>query len=189
MLLLSRRQGCGRSFRALSSSCQRRYSSSEKERVRIGHVDIKLGSPGSGSSPHLIPSNYLPANPSPMFLQHLQWMMKKDSLSQDMLLIGPNGASSTYRRRLALSFAELTRREVEVLTLSGDITESDLKQRRELIQDGDSNNTSVEFFDQAPVRAAKFGRLLILDGIEKSEKNVNANTLCCCCCCCCCLLL
>ena len=97
--------------------------------------------------------------------------MAKDSLGQDMLLIGPPGAGACYRRRLALSYAELTRKHVEVLSLTSDLTESDLKQRRELIE-ADTGGTTVEFRDQAPVRAAKHGRLLLLDGIEKAERNV-----------------
>lgn len=63
-------------------------------------------------------------------------------------------------------FQELTQREVEYVSLSRDTTESDLKQRRE-IQDG-----TAFYVDQAAVRAALEGRVLILDGIEKAERNV-----------------
>ena len=66
-------------------------------------------------------------------------MLQKDALGQDMLLVGPPGAGSVYRRRLALMYAEMTRREVEVLTLSSDTTESDLKQRKELVHSAASN--------------------------------------------------
>jgi hypothetical protein len=71
-----------------------------------------------------------------------------------------------------LAFCELTGREVEYVALSRDTTESDLKQRRE-IRDG---GTSVHV-DAAPVRAALEGRLLILDGIEKAERNVCCRSL------------
>jgi MoxR-like ATPase len=145
------------------------FSSSANNRVRIGHVDIALGD--ATSDRHLIPSDYLPTNPSPTFIRHLQWMMAKDNLCQDMMLVGPPGAGACYRRRLALSYAELTRKQVEVLTLSSDLTESDLKQRRELVEAADGQ-TAVQFMDQAPVRAAKHGRLLVLDGLEKAERNV-----------------
>lgn len=37
------------------------------------------------------------------------------------------------RRRLAMAFAELTSREIEYISLSRDTTESDMKQRREVI--------------------------------------------------------
>jgi MoxR-like ATPase len=98
-------------------------------------------------------------------------MMAKDQLQQDMLLVGPPGAGECFRRRLALAYAELTQKPMEILTISGDLTESDLKQRRELVQNH-QGSTTVEFVDQAPVRAAKHGRLLLLDGIEKAERNV-----------------
>ena len=57
-------------------------------------------------------------------------------------------------------------REVEVLALSRDTTESDLKQRREL------QGSSSHFSAQAPLRAALGGRVLVLDGIERAERNV-----------------
>ena len=50
--------------------------------------------------------------------------------------------------------------------LSRDTTESDLKQRREIV------GGSLEWVDQPPVRAAREGRVLILDGLEKAERNV-----------------
>ena len=175
VLVLSRRPSTPSVYQRISFACVRRAQwlslsslTSHGPRVRIGNVDIALG---DGSSPHLIPSNYLPSNPSPIFLKHLQWLMHKDNLSQDMLLVGPPGAGSIYRRRLALAYAELTRKPVELLTLSSDITESDLKQRRELVQ-SKTGTADVEFVDQAPVRAAKAGRILILDGLEKVERNV-----------------
>lgn len=46
------------------------------------------------------------------------------------------------------------------------MTDADLKQRREL-----QNSTSF-YVDQAAVRAAINGRILVLDGIEKAERNV-----------------
>jgi MoxR-like ATPase len=212
--------------------------SKTRRRVRIGNVEIPMGSGTSnilkdGQPPMWIPSRYLYRNhqqqdflsphhtddqnrnqPSsslssesasaswlslpPITLRHLQWMMAKDSLRQDMMLIGPPGAGACYRRRLALAYAELTQKCVEVVYISADTTESDLKQRRELVfhdSRGSDNNglgasstslqeqqqhhhhhqqqqAHVEFVDQAPVRAAKYGRLLILDGIEKAERNV-----------------
>lgn len=52
------------------------------------------------------------------------------------------------------------------MALSKDVTDADLKQRREL-----QNSTSF-YVDQAAVRAAIHGRILVLDGIEKAERNV-----------------
>lgn len=61
---------------------------------------------------------------------------------------------------------ELTKREVEYIALSCDTTESDLKQRREITAG------SAYYVDQCAVRAATQGRVLILEGIEKAERNV-----------------
>jgi MoxR-like ATPase len=96
-------------------------------------------------------------------LRSLQFMMKKQSLGQDIFLIGPPGPA---KRRLAMQFCELTQREVEYLCLSQDITEADIKQRREV------KDKSVFYVDSASVKAALEGRVLILDGIEKAERNV-----------------
>ena len=65
-----------------------------------------------------------------------------------------------------MSYLELTGREVEFIALSRDTTEADLKQRRE-IQSG-----TASYHDQSAVRAAKHGRVLILEGVEKAERNV-----------------
>ena len=148
--------------------------------VRIGHVSFDISQFRPSSSPQLVPKSYLPlpSQRHPALLQHLQWMLSKDALSQDMLLVGPPGAGMHYRRNLALMYAEMTGREVEMLTLTSDITESDLKQRRELVHSGSNSECSSEtsatvlFDDQAPVRAARHGRLLILDGLERVERNV-----------------
>eukprot|EP00934_Nitzschia_sp_Nitz4_P006323 Nitzschia sp. Nitz4//scaffold219_size35776//29376//35535//NITZ4_007828-RA/size35776-processed-gene-0.11-mRNA-1//1//CDS//3329542332//6313//frame0 len=147
--------------------------------VRIGDVEIPRGTP-SMDDRHLVPTNYLDSPEvvmSPTFRRHLQWMMSKDLLGQDMLLIGPPGAGAAYRRRIVMAYAELVQKPVEVLTLGSDLTESDLKQRRELVlkpssMDPNNPQTAVEFRDQAPVRAAKHGRLLVLDGLERAERNV-----------------
>jgi hypothetical protein len=55
---------------------------------------------------------------------------------------------------------------IEYVALSKDVIDADLKQRREL-----TKGTSY-YVDQAAVRAAIHGRILILDGIEKAERNV-----------------
>lgn len=76
------------------------------------------------------------------------------------------GSPGMRRRNLAMAFLELTEREVEFIALSRDTTEADLKQRKE-IKSGTAN-----FHDQSAVRAAINGRILILEGIEKAERNV-----------------
>lgn len=62
---------------------------------------------------------------------------------------------------MAMQYLELTGREAEFVALSRDTTESDLKQRREIVQG------TAHYIDQSAVRAAKEGRILILEGIEK----------------------
>nr|CAD7453764.1 unnamed protein product [Timema tahoe] len=105
----------------------------------------------------------VPAEQTQEFLQHLRWMLQKDVLGQDIFLLGRPGP---LRRRLAMQFLELTNRELEFVSLSRDTTESDLKQRREI-----KSGTAI-YFDQSAVRAAIHGRVLVLEGIEKAERNV-----------------
>jgi hypothetical protein len=62
-------------------------------------------------------------------LRALRFMLQKDSLGQDIYLIGPPGPR---RRRLVKMFCEMTQRPMEYVALSRDTTESDLKQRREI---------------------------------------------------------
>ena len=57
-------------------------------------------------------------------------------------------------------------REIEYVSISRDTSEADLKQRKEV------SNHGTRYVNQAPVRAAIHGRLLILDGLEKAERNV-----------------
>ena len=65
-----------------------------------------------------------------------------------------------------MQYLQLTRREVEYVALSRDTTESDLKQRREIV------SGTAHYIDQSAVRAASEGRVLLLEGIEKAERNV-----------------
>lgn len=107
-------------------------------------------------------SQYIPS----CNMSHLRWMLQKDLvLKQDFLLLGPP-ALARDRRHLLFLYAALVEREVEYVALSRDTSDADLKQRKEV-----SGHTSV-YVNQAPVRAALEGRLLILDGLEKAERNV-----------------
>lgn len=90
-------------------------------------------------------------------------MLQKDILKQDIFLLGYPGP---LRRNIAMKFLELTQRELEYIALSRDTTESDLKQRREI------KEKAALYFDQCAVRAAVNGRILILDGVEHTERNV-----------------
>lgn len=67
--------------------------------------------------------------------------MQKDVLGQDMFLLGPPGLR---RRNIALQYLELTNREYEYVALSRDTTESDLKQRKEIVQG------TAKYYDQVP---------------------------------------
>ena len=71
----------------------------------------------------------------------VQWLMKKALLRQDAILLGSHPAAL---RRLVFRYAQLLEREVEVISITRDSTESDLKQRREL------RGGSVEYVDQPP---------------------------------------
>ena len=132
-----------------------------KRVVQIGDVEVALqGNP----QPELVPVNYgMAEEEGQETLEHLKWMLQKFVLGQDMFLLSGPGPAA---RRLALHFCEVMGLESELLKVTRDTTESDLKVRREL-----SAGTAV-WSDQAPVRAAMHGRILILDGIEKAERNV-----------------
>ncbi|KAL3796256.1 hypothetical protein HJC23_008576 [Cyclotella cryptica] len=141
--------------------------------VTIG--DVTVSNPPMGTNPNLIPTlpsrlehfHTLPSTLPPCHISHLRWMLQKDFvLHQDFLLLGTPRLASE-RRHLLLLYAALLHREVEYVALSRDTSEADLKQRKEV-----SNGGSTVYVHQAPVRAAIHGRLLILDGLEKAERNV-----------------
>lgn len=94
---------------------------------------------------------------------HLRWIEQKYLMGQDMILMG---LPTALRRQLLMYLAQKNGWEIEYLAITKDTTESDLKQRREIIGD------SVVYADQPPVRAAIHGRILVLDGIENAERNV-----------------
>ena len=134
--------------------------------VRIGDVVLSMS---ADSQPELVPLGFgVAEDEGQETLAHLQWMMQKFALGQDMFLL--NGPGPTARR-LALHFCEVLGLEAELVRISRDTTESDLKVRREI-----SAGTAT-WSDQAPVRAAIHGRVLILDGIEKVVTLVQ-NLLC-----------
>ncbi|KAI8350392.1 AAA domain-containing protein [Blakeslea trispora] len=129
--------------------------------VRIGDVVMQII---PAENPELVPEVQGPFYEGAQdILRHLRWIMQKDKLGQDIFLLGPPGP---LRRNLIMKYAEMTQREIEYVALSKDVTDADLKQRREL-----QNSTSF-YVDQAAVRAAIHGRILVLDGIEKAERNV-----------------
>uniref|UniRef100_A0A4W4EPU4 von Willebrand factor A domain-containing protein 8 n=1 Tax=Electrophorus electricus TaxID=8005 RepID=A0A4W4EPU4_ELEEL len=128
--------------------------------VTIGDIKYQLKTP---KNPELVPVNHTSESLPQAVAQHLRWIMQKDLLGQDVFLIGPPGP---LRRSVAMQYLELTKREVEYVALSRDTTESDLKQRREI------RSGTAFYIDQCAVRAATEGRILVLEGLEKAERNV-----------------
>ncbi|XP_002741241.2 von Willebrand factor A domain-containing protein 8-like, partial [Saccoglossus kowalevskii] len=143
-----------------NTSAQLRSQSTDNSHVSIGDVSIQLQTP---KKPELVPTKYIPDTPPQTLMRHLRWIMQKDLLGQDVFLIGPPGP---FRREIVMQYAELTKREVEYIALTRDTTETDLKQRREIL------SSTAYYIDQCAVRAATNGHILVIDGIEKTERNV-----------------
>uniref|UniRef100_A0A3B4UMV5 von Willebrand factor A domain-containing protein 8 n=1 Tax=Seriola dumerili TaxID=41447 RepID=A0A3B4UMV5_SERDU len=131
-------------------------NTSSGDTVKIGEITYKLKTP---RNPELVPVKHISDSLPQTVAQHLRWIMQKDLLGQDVFLIGPPGP-------LRRSIQELTKREVEYVALSRDTTETDLKQRREI------RSGTAFYIDQCAVRAATQGRVLVLEGLEKAERNV-----------------
>lgn len=141
-------------------------SSTSTTYIKIGECMKEIKLP---KCPEKVPTGYLQIyggvlSESQNYLRHLKWLLQKDSLKQDIFLIGAPPGS--YRRHLAMHYAEITKREVEYLCLTRDTTESDIKQRREV------TSGSVIYTNQCAISAALNGRLLIIEGIEKAERNL-----------------
>ncbi|XP_061735639.1 von Willebrand factor A domain-containing protein 8 isoform X2 [Nerophis ophidion] len=135
-------------------------NTSAGDTVMIGDISYKLKTP---HNPELVPVKHISDSLPQAVAQHLRWIMQKDLLGQDVFLIGPPGP---LRRSIAMQYLELTKREVEYVALSRDTTETDLKQRREI------RAGTAFYVDQCAVRAAIQGRVLVLEGLEKAERNV-----------------
>lgn len=136
------------------------HTTSTGDIINIGDVSYTIKDP---RNPELVPQSYIADPLCQAVVQHLRWIMQKDLLGQDVFLIGPPGP---LRRSIAMQYLELTKREVEYIALSRDTTESDLKQRREI------RSGTAFYIDQCAVRAATKGRILVLEGLEKAERNV-----------------
>ncbi|XP_064165757.1 von Willebrand factor A domain-containing protein 8 [Anguilla rostrata] len=135
-------------------------NTSSGDTVKIGELSFRLKAP---RNPELVPIKHMTGSMPQTVAQHLRWIMQKDLLGQDVFLIGPPGP---LRRSIAMQYLELTKREVEYVALSRDTTETDLKQRREI------RAGTAYYIDQCAVRAATQGRILVLEGLEKAERNV-----------------
>ncbi|THU86917.1 hypothetical protein K435DRAFT_804710 [Dendrothele bispora CBS 962.96] len=100
----------------------------------------------------------------PVNLDNLHFMLQKYLLGQDVFLLSHPGP---YARRLALTLASLLNLEYEYIALHRDVGETELKQGREIRGGG-----NLFYVDSPAVNAAKYGRLLILEGIEKAERGI-----------------
>ena len=132
--------------------------------VNLGGISLPVSSP---KTPALVPWSggwERGLQSSQASLSVLRWMMMQLALGQDMLLLTDPGPRP---RRLVLWLCSLLGREVEYVGISRDTAECDLKQRREMIAGG-----SVTHEPAPPLRAAISGRVLILEGVEKAERNV-----------------
>ena len=57
--------------------------------------------------------------------------------------------------------------EYEYVALHRDVSETELKQGREIREGG-----NLVYVDSATVRAVKAGRILVIEGIEKAERGI-----------------
>lgn len=136
-------------------------TSSKPSTLTIGTVSVKRH---DATNPDFVPAYYgLKGQPPQDLLPHLRWLIQKDKLKQDVFLLGVPGK---IRLELVLRYLEATNREFEYLPITRDTTEADIKQRRE-IRDG-----TAYYTDLCAVRAALNGRVLVIDGVERAERNV-----------------
>lgn len=139
----------------------RRHASVDSvDSVRVGRATTQLRGGGA-----FTPKGALAQLP-PRLGATLEWLCQKDALGQDALLLCAP-AERARARRAAFAFAELVNAEAFYVGVSPDTTEADLRQRREL-----TGNGNATWADAAPVRAALAGGVLILDGLERAERNV-----------------
>uniref|UniRef100_A0A0K0D6J8 AAA_5 domain-containing protein n=1 Tax=Angiostrongylus cantonensis TaxID=6313 RepID=A0A0K0D6J8_ANGCA len=132
-----------------------------KSVVSIGSVRLTVSNP---IRPELTPARFESGVRPPVeVVSHLKWLLQKAILGQDVFLIGVPGA---LRSEIVLRYLELCNREYEYLVVTRDTTEADIKQRREI------RSGNAFYTDLCAVRAALNGRVLVIDGVEKAERNV-----------------
>nr|CDJ80091.1 ATPase associated with various cellular activities domain containing protein [Haemonchus contortus] len=149
--------------RALSTLHRRLLSVDvEKTVLKLGSLRVPIK---ETTRPELVPARYgvHEVKVPDEALSHLKWLLQKEILGQDVFLIGVPGA---LRSDIVLQYLELCNREYEYLAITRDTTESDIKQRREI------RSGTAFYTDLCAVRAALHGRILVIDGVEKAERNV-----------------
>ncbi|KAK6745050.1 hypothetical protein RB195_011638 [Necator americanus] len=149
------------------SNLSRRFLSGDKD---VSKLVLKIGSvrlPVAGAvRPEFVPARVGGSgirSSNNEILTHLKWLLQKEILGQDTFLMGVPGSSRT---NIALEYLELCNREYEYLAVTRDTTEADIKQRREI------RGGTAFYTDLCAVRAALQGRVLVIDGVEKAERNV-----------------
>ena len=65
------------------------------------------------------------------------------------------------------SISSLINSEYEYVALHRDVGETELKQGREIRTGG-----TLSYVDSATVRAVKYGRILVLEGVERAERGI-----------------
>uniref|UniRef100_A0A1I7X5C3 VWFA domain-containing protein n=1 Tax=Heterorhabditis bacteriophora TaxID=37862 RepID=A0A1I7X5C3_HETBA len=152
--------------------------------VKLGNVRVNIN---NTERLELVPARYLEAQKhhSQEILSHLKWLLQKDILKQDVFLLGVPGSMRsklvlqylvsnkvlnllTFLRKFKIDIflKELRNREYEYIAVTRDTTEADIKQRREI------RGGTAFYTDLCAVRAALHGRVLVIDGVEKAERNV-----------------
>lgn len=69
--------------------------------------------------------------------------MQKDILGQDIFLLGSPGPR---KRNIAMQYLELINREYEYVAINRDTSESDIKQRKEIVEG------VAKYFDQVRIK-------------------------------------
>lgn len=107
--------------------------------VTLGKISQEIGKPPENLE--LVPefTNPLEKYLTSSDIRHLEWMVKKELMKQDLFLIGPPGG---YKRRLVKLYGYVMSREMEMVQITRDTTEADIKQRREI------RDKSVIYHDQ-----------------------------------------
>uniref|UniRef100_A0A7N8X512 von Willebrand factor A domain-containing protein 8 n=1 Tax=Mastacembelus armatus TaxID=205130 RepID=A0A7N8X512_9TELE len=95
-------------------------------------------------NPELVPVKHISGTVPQTVAQHLRWIMQKDLLGQDVFLIGPPGP---LRRSIAMQYLV------------------NIKFMSEIAK-------TAFIYCTCAVRAATQGRVLVLEGLEKAERNV-----------------
>uniref|UniRef100_A0A8C7VAX1 von Willebrand factor A domain-containing protein 8 n=1 Tax=Oncorhynchus mykiss TaxID=8022 RepID=A0A8C7VAX1_ONCMY len=126
-------------------------NTSAGDTVKIGEISYQLKTP---RNPELVPINHMSETLPQTVVQHLRWIMQKDLLGQDVFLIGPPGP---LRRSIAMKYLVKTNTHTH--------STSPLRNQILIV-------TCFIIVLQCAVRAATEGRILVLEGLEKAERNV-----------------